>query len=84
MIKSIFFFKLLFLNFIFFNLNSPLANESVDQDFSYIEDDDDRKNVKLFKNGDLKFDERSKLFFQLRSKLMGVVINNLYVMIKKL
>ena len=72
MIKSIFFFKLLFLNFIFFNLNSPLANESVDQDFSYIEDDDDRKKcVTLFKNGDLKFDERSKLFFQLRSKLMG-------------
>jgi hypothetical protein len=71
MVKSIFFFKLLFLNVVL-NLNSSLANESVDQDFSYIEDEDDRKKcLKLFKSGDLKFDQRSKLYFQLRSKLMG-------------
>ena len=72
MVKSKFFFKLLILNFFFFNLNSSLANENVDQDFSYIEDEDDRKKcLKLFKSGDLKFDQRSKLYFQLRSRLMG-------------
>lgn len=72
MIKSIFFFKLLILNFVFLNLNSLSANESIEQDFSYIEDEDDRKKcLKLFKSGDLKFDQRSKLYFQLRSRLMG-------------
>ena len=71
MIKSIIFLKLLFLNF-FLDLNPSLANENIDHDFSYIEDEDDRKRcLKLFKNGDLKFDQRSKLYFQLRSKLMG-------------
>ena len=71
MVKSIFFFKLLIL-LVFLNLNTSLANESIDQDFSYIEDEDDRKKcLKLFKSGDLKFDQRSKLYFQLRSKLMG-------------
>ena len=71
MIKSIIFLKLLFLNF-FLDFNPSLANENIDHDFSYIEDEDDRKRcLKLFKNGDLKFDQRSKLYFQLRSKLMG-------------
>jgi len=72
MVKSIFFFKLLILNLVFLNLNTSLANESIDPDFSYIEDEDDRKKcMKLFKSGNLKFDQRSKLYFQLRSKLMG-------------
>ena len=84
MIKSIIFLKLLFLNF-FLDFNPSLANENIDHDFSYIEDEDDRKRcLKLFKNGDLKFDQRSKLYFQLRSNLMGGVINSLYVMIRKL
>ena len=71
MVIRIIFLKLLILSF-FFNLNSSLANENFDQDFSYIEDEDDRKKcLKLFKSGDLKFDQRSKLYFQLRSRLMG-------------
>ena len=66
------FFKITYSKFFFSNLNSSLANENVDQDFSYIEDEDDRKKcLDLFKSGDLKFDQRSKLYFQLRSKLMG-------------
>ena len=61
MIKSIFFFKLLILNFVFLNLNSLSANESIDQDFSFIEDEDDRKKcLDLFKSGDLKFDQNSR------------------------
>ena len=72
MIIRIIFLKLLIVNFFLFNLNSSFANENVDQDFSYIKDEDDRKKcLKLFKSGDLKFDQRSKLYFQLRSKLMG-------------
>ena len=42
MIKSIIFLKLLFLNF-FLDFNPSLANENIDHDFSYIEDEDDRK-----------------------------------------
>ena len=56
MVIRIIFLKLLILskNQIFFfsysNLNSSLANENVDQDFSYIEDEDDRKKcLDLFK-----------------------------------
>ena len=43
MVIRIIFLKLLILSFFFSNLNSSLANENVDQDFSYIEDEDDRK-----------------------------------------
>ena len=72
MVIRIIFFKITYSKFFFSNLNSSLANENVDQDFSYIEDEDDRKKcLDLFKSGDLKFDQRSKLYFQLRSKLMG-------------
>ena len=58
------FFKITYSKFFFSNLNSSLANENVDQDFSYIEDEDDRKKcLDLFKSGDLKFDQRSKTLF---------------------
>ncbi len=72
MVRLIIFLKLLILNLFFFNLDSSLANQSVDQDFSFIEDEGARKNCfKLLKSGDLKFDQRSKLYFRLRSRLMG-------------